>query len=97
MTVVEARPALSAYREDEEPWRIERLRDELLPFISSLPILALHDHKGCLSVNWAHCPTTIDLWLVISAWEQCNEYNSNHYVEGRVIIEDEDGPSTWEF
>ena len=86
---------VSAYREQEERWRIERLKKELLPLIEGLPILGLHDCKSCLSVNWAHCPSTKDLRQVIDAWEKCNEYNSNHYVDGEMIIEDEGGPKVW--
>jgi hypothetical protein len=66
VTVVEAGPVLSAHREEDEPWRIERLR-ELLPKIAGLPILALCDRKGC----------------------QLYEYNSDHFVEGRLLIGDE--------
>ena len=50
---------------------------------------------GRALVNWAHCPSTKDLRQVIDAWEKCNEYNSNHYVDGEMIIEDEGGPKVW--
>jgi hypothetical protein len=85
--IVEAGPVLSAYREDE-PWRIDRLR-ELLPKIEGLPILALCDRKGCLAVNWGMHPTTTQLVQVVEAWMEQFEYNSDHFVEGRLLIGDE--------
>jgi hypothetical protein len=88
MTVIEAGPALTAYREDEEPWRIERLR-ELLVKIEGLPILSLCERKGCLSVNWGVYPTTAQLVQVVDAWKELFEENSDHFVEGMLLIGDE--------
>jgi hypothetical protein len=91
---------LTAYRSDDEPHRIERL--ELLrrilengPLIDG-QILALHDHKGCLSVNWAERPSTGELEFVIRAWWTLIESNSNHYVQGVPLVLDYEGSNPFD-
>ena len=93
-------PSLSANRADEEPWRIDRLRevrDRLArAYCNPTPkLLALHDHKGTLSVNWLTPPRTEELGAVIKAWRAENEILSNHYICGALLIADEDGASPW--
>jgi hypothetical protein len=49
-------------------------------------ILALHDHKGLLSVNWRTCPSTTALTAVVSAWEAESEYDTNHFVRAQPLL-----------
>ena len=56
-------PALSAYNEESEPWRLDRLakahayakgvmsNDPTCPSLDEL-VHALHDHKGFILVTW---------------------------------------------
>ena len=80
------RIALTAYRADEEPHRIERLQ-EVAVRCPQL-VIGLHDHKGCLSVNWSAPPMTTELIAVIDAWADQGEHDSNHYLRGRLFVED---------
>jgi hypothetical protein len=45
-------------------------------------VIALHDHKGTLSVNWLSTPTIGELTEVIQAWFLQNEIWLEHYVCG---------------
>jgi hypothetical protein len=81
---------VTAYRQDEEPSRIERL-ELLRQILDAGRILALHDHKGCLSVNWSECPNTSELGFVIQAWQTLREWQSNHYVRGVPLVLDNGG------
>jgi hypothetical protein len=89
--MVSTSPSVTAYRGfDDEPWRLERLvevKSALPPAILS-EIESLHDHKGCLSVNWRRIPASSEVMAVIAAWAEQNEITSNHYVNGEAIIED---------
>ena len=56
---------LTANRSDEEPWRIERLREVAKECPPN--VIGLHDHKGTLAVNWSSAPTIADLTAVVQA------------------------------
>jgi hypothetical protein len=85
--VIEAGPALTAYREEEEPWRIERLR-RVSRYLKGLPILSLNDSKGTLTVDWARIPSTECLFHVAKCWVCECEWHSIHLVEGVMFFED---------
>jgi hypothetical protein len=74
---------LTAHRSDEEGWRIERLQEvaERCP----KNVIGLHDHKGCLSVNWLTPPTIRELSLVVRAWAHQNEEQIDHYLVGAEL------------
>lgn len=82
---------ITANRSEEEPGRIARLNDVAAKLKTSTTILALHDHKGWLYVNWAARPSTYDLWSVLKVWSEENEIQSNHYVNGEPLIWDVGG------
>jgi hypothetical protein len=91
---------LSANRQDEEPRRLERLRKVSvalfdLDFRPGL-ILALHDHKGTLHVNWARQPSVRLLAEVAKAWNDAGELYSNHYIKGQPWLIDVDGANPFE-
>jgi hypothetical protein len=65
---------------DDEPWRIDRLRKVARGCPRS--VLALHDHKGTLFVNWSAPPKLRELTEVVQAWAAQNEVNIEHYVCG---------------
>lgn len=73
-------PVITAYRGDEETWRLERLRKLRL-----YGVLGLHDHKGCLSVNWPYYPAKVQLNEVRLAWEKEGEHEIIHYIQGKPI------------
>lgn len=78
-------PALSAYNEETEGWRIERLRRvaSRLPLAS---ILELHDRKGMLAVTWDREPYDVERRLCAEAWgAEGNEPRENvgHWVAER--------------
>jgi hypothetical protein len=88
-------PAITAYRQVSESYRLERLQELLGHFIevyraegnADMPILALHDHKGCLFVNWSRTPTNTEVGIITNLWlDGFNEYDCNHYVKGRLIV-----------
>ena len=86
---------ISAYRGDEETWRIERLEEVAKRCPSN--VLALHDRKGNLSVNWATMPTIEDLTAVVQAWCDQNEYSIDHYLNNdEVLAADLDWCSSFE-
>jgi hypothetical protein len=71
---------LTAYRSNDEPWRIDRLAE----VAKSCPrkVIGLHDHKGNLSVNWLTTPNIEELTEVIQAWALKGEWSLEHYVVG---------------
>jgi hypothetical protein len=74
---------LTANRSDEEPWRIVRLTE----VAKSCPkkVIALHDHKGTLSVNWLTTPNIEELTEVVQAWALKGEWLLEHYVVGLAL------------
>jgi hypothetical protein len=80
---------LTAYRQDEEPWRLVRLAKvkASLPAEVLSELLVLHDSKGCLSVNWRRLPRERHIQAVIAAWDAQGEWQSEHYVDGRLFHE----------
>jgi hypothetical protein len=85
--IVEAGPVLSAYRGEEETWRIDRLRTAL-KYIGDLPILSLRDHKGTLTVDWGREPTIREVIHVAKCWMCEHEWWTIHLVEGEMFFED---------
>lgn len=77
---------ISANREDEEPWRLERLR-KVVNFIKKnsevINLKELHDHKGMLTVKWTEEPNEADKSLLSLAWYQEKELweNVSHEIE----------------
>jgi hypothetical protein len=91
----EVRPMkISAYRGDEETWRIERLEE-----VAKRPlppnVIALRDHKGILSVTWSSLPTIEDLTAVVQAWGYQNEWLIEHFLNDEPLTE-VTGHSPWE-
>ena len=86
-------PTITANRSDEEPERLTRLDRVFAGLRNKIrtDILALHDHKGCMYVNWAKLPSTSDLAAAIAAWGLENEPMSNHAVKGRPLVWDVGG------
>jgi hypothetical protein len=78
--------ALTANREQEEPWRIKRLKAVAQDCAGR--VLALHDYEGTLSVNWSAPPMIDDLVSVTKAWALQGEWSINHYVCGVEIAID---------
>jgi hypothetical protein len=86
---------LTAYRaDDDEPWRIERLREVAVR--CPRKVIALHDHKGTLSVNWLTPPSIEELTEVIQAWSFHYEYCLEHYVIGFPLSAEVSGPCPFE-
>ena len=81
---------VSAYNEDSEPERLERLIKVVNFVIQSIKpryIYSLHDHKGMLTVTWDNkIPTTHYKNLIEEAWSQVGEIPDNveHILHGRV-------------
>ncbi len=77
---------ISANREEEEPWRLQRLRD-VVEFIKKnsevVGLKELRDHKGILTVTWEIEPHAADKALLELAWIQEGEIedNVNHTIE----------------
>jgi hypothetical protein len=90
---------ITAYRGlEDEPWRLDRVRDvrdRLSPEVQA-NIKGLHDHKGCLGVNWRDMPSDREIEAVAGAWSKENEMLMNHYVDGAAILEDVDFPDGWD-
>lgn len=85
---------VSAYRSEDEPWRLVRLgwlvgwldRLDDLAVRPARPqgpekIRALHDHKGILTVTWASRPTRPEREYVEIGWETRGEVSVEHIVE----------------
>lgn len=82
---------ITANREDEEPWRIERLNDVakyVYKNFGELEIFGLHDYKGDLTVIWKKLPTNIEKKYLEAAWEAQNEIADNveHVIKKNYII-----------
>jgi hypothetical protein len=74
---------------DYEDGRIERLEAVSAELIEKkLPILAIHDHKGTLYVNWSKKPRTSQVVEVMDIWAKHAEYMANHYFNGAPFILD---------
>jgi hypothetical protein len=88
-------PALSAYNEESEPWRLDRLakahayakgvmsNDPTCPSLDEL-VHALHDHKGFILVTWRVRPTKALRNAYVRAWESSGEISD--YVTHRVNL-----------
>ena len=74
---------ITASKSDTEPHRIKRL--EKVVEIYNLSeyfggnddIVALHDHKGTLTVTWSRNPSETDKQMAENIWELMNELGSN--------------------
>jgi hypothetical protein len=91
---------LSAYRQDTETDRMDRLgrvqrRLERGRKDDPLPIDALHDRKGTLYVNWRETPLSSEIVTVARAWKKEGEWSTNHYVLGTPLLEDVLGGGPW--
>ena len=79
-----------------EPFRLERLSRVVGHIMrGNHPgilgwILALHNHKGLLSVNWRTRPMPSAIAAVADAWAKEHEHISNHYVRSRPLLGDID-------
>ncbi len=77
--------SLSANREDEEMWRLERLGDVARFYKKNseeINIVHLHDHKGFLTVTWVEEPTNMEKHTIELAWE--NENEPREHVEHEI-------------
>jgi hypothetical protein len=80
--------SISAYN-DHETGRLERLGKVRQAIeAKSLPVIAIHDHKGTLYVNWRETPTTTQVVETVRMWADNAEYQVNHYVIGRELVLD---------
>lgn len=86
---VTASIGLTAEREDSEPHRLDRLHMVLgyveamgqMLGIDLLPaVLALHDHKGELSVTWRREPDRAERRAFDAAWEMYDGGLTRHLV-----------------
>jgi len=71
---------LSANREIDEPWRINRLKsvsEFYCKNVSEINISKLFDHKGLLTVFWIKEPTNIEIRTIELAWANENELEQN--------------------
>jgi hypothetical protein len=80
---------LSANREDEERWRLQRLGDVARFYkknSNEINILHLHDHKGFLTVTWKEEPSKKEMLTIELAWENENEPRENieHEIEEKT-------------
>ena len=84
---------ISAYNQAEEWWRFERLQDVIanIDHATRKHVLALHDHKGCLYVNFDQHPFTGDVLAVAMAWASQDQERINFYVQGNPLIWDTSG------
>ena len=83
-------PTLTAYREKAEPFRIERLKRVVAklsacpgrhPLLPRAEVLALHDYRDVLHVNWA----TVNIEAAVEdIWQQEHgQPGVRHYWQGR--------------
>lgn len=86
-------PETTAYRQDEDPWRIVRL-ERVIGFITAIncqtlaSIEKLHDHKGELSVHWRHHVGSYEMDCVNLAWLSPvgdGGDNVRHLVDGQDV------------
>jgi hypothetical protein len=84
---------ITANQSDEEGWRIERLEEirDLMLEKGLKNVLALHDHKGNLFIDWSEMPSTDNLVTATKIWTDKGEPHSNHSVRGRPLIWDMGG------
>src|SRR6516164_6897626 len=74
-----------------EPFRLDRLSRVVNHILRGdqpsalVQILALHDHKGLLSINWRARPLPSDIAAVTAAWAGESEYITNHFVRSRPL------------
>jgi hypothetical protein len=75
---------ITATRQDEEPERLERLKDMLenAYMLGGRPLLSkvksVHDRKGQLEIDWKIQPTALDKKMIEFAWETQYEYLVEH-------------------
>lgn len=85
---------ITANRFEDEPWRLERLeRVERKIALSEirLSVVALHDHKGCLYINFDTRPSTHDITEVSKIWSSEKECNINVYAKAIPVSADVGG------
>lgn len=78
-----------SHDDEKETWRITRLeavRDSIQSH-KGLNILALHDHKGELTVRWHGRPNEWQMMIVNSIWENLDEVVVEH-IECQIEIRD---------
>jgi len=75
--LAKSRIKISAYREPDGDERLAEVAKRC-----PAKVIALHDHKGMLSVNWLTTPTIGELTEVVQAWANHYEYCLEHYVCG---------------
>lgn len=71
---------LSANREIDEPWRIDRLRNAAEFYcknVTEINISKLFDHKGFLTVSWIKEPTNSEMKTIELAWVNEDELKEN--------------------
>lgn len=78
--------ALSANRQGEERWRLQRLGDVVRFYRKNndeINIVHLHDYKGFLTVTWKEEPSKKEMHTIELAWENENEPKENvgHEIE----------------
>jgi hypothetical protein len=85
---------ITANRQGEEPHRLDRLKEVAAAVENAThfsKVIALHDHKGSLYVNFDQQPSMSDVLAVAKAWEQQNEHEMNVYVRNEPLIWDVGG------
>jgi hypothetical protein len=88
---------LSAHNQETERWRLDRLQAVANQCADKgLPISQLHDHKGSLYVNWTCVPFTEQLVGVVRFWSGQAEYQSLHYVNGKLFLADHESYNPFE-
>jgi hypothetical protein len=87
---------IAACREDEEPWRLARLRRVALAALGQgLEVDALHDRKGCLSVCFRRRPTPTEIIQVVQLWHDENEPVVDAVFYGRDLVLGKDPSWPW--
>jgi hypothetical protein len=82
---------ITANRYQDEPWRLERLKKVAAAVEHATnfsKVIALHDHKGWLYVNFDQQPSMSDVLAVAKAWSEENEDQMNIYVRNEPLIWD---------
>lgn len=82
---------LSAYNGDKEPTRIERLNDVAEAITEKkhiTKVVALHDHKGTLHVNFSGRPMTSDIVAISRIWSGHAEWAMNIYHQAIPVCVD---------
>ncbi|MGN6308606.1 MAG: hypothetical protein ACTHNN_03510 [Xanthobacteraceae bacterium] len=81
---------LTANCQDEEHERIQRL-ERVAKAVQEkhlTKIIALHDHKGTLYVNWSSRPSTQEILNIVAIWSDEAEHHSNHAINGMPLLAD---------